>query len=77
MTEKIKVINNKEIKVRILNDDNKFVDVEERYFNDAFRRVEGDLNLDMGVPSFGSTKVEKYQFTTLTDEELTDLFILF
>ena len=77
MTEKTKVINNKEIKVRILNDDNKLMDVDERYFNDSFRRIEGDLNLDMGIPSFGSTNIERYTFTTLTDKELTDLFILF
>ena len=77
MTKKTIIINNREIKVRILNDDNKLMDVDEGYFNDSFRRIEGDLNFDMGVPSFGSTKVERYKFTTLTDKELTDLFILF
>jgi hypothetical protein len=77
MTKKTIIINNREIKVRILNDDNKLMDVDEGYFNDSFRRIQGDLNFDMGVPSFGPTNIERYTFTTLTDKELTDLFILF
>lgn len=74
MTEKTKIINNKEIKVRILSD-NKLVNVDEKYFNQAFRRIEGDLSFDMGTPSFGSTSVEKYTFTTLNDKELEQKFI--
>ena len=74
MTEKIKIINNKKIQVRILQD-NKLVDVSEDYFNQAFRRIKGDLSFDMGVPSFGSTTAERYTFTTLTNKELGEKFI--
>ena len=76
MTEKTKIIDNKKIQVRILMA-NKIVNVDEEYFNQAFRRIEGDLTFDMGVPSFGSTSVEKYTFTTLTNKELEEKFILF
>ena len=75
MTEKTRIINKKEVEVRILNDDNNLMDVEEKYFDFAFMRIEGDLNFGMGIPSFGSTNVEKYTFTTLTSKELEEKFI--
>ena len=74
MKSKTKVINNMRIEVRILNENN-ISDVDERYFDFAFRRIEGDLNFDMGVPSFGATNSEKYTFTTLTNKELESKFI--
>ena len=74
MTSKTQIIENKEVTVRFLNNDSvcveTFRDIDEEYFNQAFRRIKGDISFDMGVPSFGSTNVERYEFTTLTDKEL-------
>ena len=74
MISKTQIIENQEVTVRFLNDDGicveGFRDIDEEYFNQAFRRIRSDVNFDMDVPSFGSTNVERYSFTTLTDEEL-------
>ena len=74
MTSKTQIIGKQEVTVRFLNDDSicvdGFRDIDEEYFNQAFRRIKSDVGFDMGIPSFGSTNVERYGFTTLTDKEL-------
>ena len=74
MTSKTQIIENQEITVRFLNNDSICIDgfrnIDQEYFNQAFRRIKGDVNFGMGIPAFGSTNVERFEFTTLTDEEL-------
>lgn len=74
MISKTQIIKNQEVIVRFLNDDgicvDGFRDIDEKHFDFAFRRVQGDVNFNMGIPSFGNTTVEKYNWTTLTNEQL-------
>jgi hypothetical protein len=80
MTSKTQIIENQEITVRFLNDDkvsvDGFRDIEEKWFNEALYRIKTDLGFNIPVPAFGGVSNERYNFTTLTDEQLRDKFII-
>ena len=80
MTSKTQIIGNQEVTVRFLNDDkicvDGFRDIDEKWFNQALHRIKGDLAFNIPVPAFGSVRDERYNFTTLTDGQLRDKFII-
>ena len=81
MTSKTQIIENQEVTVRFLNDDklqvDGFRDIDEKWFNSALNRIKGDLAFGIKIPEFGGTRNERYNFTTLTDAELRDKFIIY
>jgi len=80
MTSKTQIIENQEVTVRFLNDDkvciNGFRDIDEKWFNSALKRIKRDLAFGIKIPEFGGTRNERYNFTTLTNEELKNRFII-
>jgi hypothetical protein len=80
MTSKTEIVGNQNVTVRFLNDDgigvDGFRDIEEKYFDFAFRRLKGDFNFGIEVSEFGGTNCERYNFTTLTDKQLQDRNII-
>ena len=80
MTSKTQIIGNQEVTVRFLNDDkvcvDGFRDIDEKWFNQALHRIKRDLGFNIPVPAFGGVRNERYNFTTLTDEQLRDKFII-